>query len=537
MRIARDLVAEGVIDEGEAVSRIDPRDLDQLLHPRIDPSARYEVLARGLGASPGAAVGEVVFDADTASQRGSAGVPVILVRYETSPDDVHGMLAAQGVLTAHGGMTSHAAVVARGMGKPCVAGLEAAAVDQDGRRLTIGRTTVNEGDVITIDGATGEVILGAVPLAASNLGEDFDVVGEWADARRRLRVRANADTAEDAARARAFGAEGIGLCRTEHMFMARDRLPAMRQMILAEDDEARDEALDRLLPMQREDFTGIFTAMAGLPVTVRLLDPPLHEFLPDRVELALQLDRLPRGGERDRVKRIADRVQALAEQNPMLGTRGSRLGILHPDIYRMQVRAIVRGALDAARSGPLCEIEIMLPLITWPGELSRLRALIEETVAAELEASGGSLRVMIGTMIELPRACLCAGELAEDAEFFSFGTNDLTQTVCGLSRDDAESRFLAAYVQQGVVDRNPFETIDEAAVGELVRLGCERGRAVRADLRLGICGEHGADPPSVRFFHRTGLEYVSCSPYRVPVARLAAAQAALEEASSQSMVS
>jgi pyruvate, orthophosphate dikinase len=311
--------------------------------------------------------------------------------------------------------------------------------------------------------------------------------------------------------------------------MARDRLPAMRQMILADDDETRAEALDRLLPMQREDFAGIFTVMAGLPVTVRLLDPPLHEFLPDRVELALQLDRLPRGGERDRLKRLVDRVQALSEQNPMLGTRGSRLGVLHPDIYEMQVRAIVRGALDAKRNGPQCEIEIMLPLITWPGELERLRRLVEDTVAVELEAAGGTLSFIVGTMIELPRACLRAGDLAVHAEFFSFGTNDLTQTVCGLSRDDAESRFLAAYVQQGVVERNPFETIDEEAVGELVRIGCERGRAVRPDLRLGICGEHGADPPSVRFFHRTGLEYVSCSPYRVPVARLAAAQAALEE--------
>jgi pyruvate,orthophosphate dikinase len=530
VRIVRDLVAEDVIDRDEAVRRIDPMQLDQLLHPRFDPDAQYEVLAHGLNASPGAAVGAAVFDADTAERRGKAGEPVILVRYETTPDDIHGLIQAQGVLTAHGGMTSHAAVVARGMGKPCVAGVETARIDRAARTLTLGSTVVHEGDVISIDGGTGAVIVGPVGLVPPTLNEDFETVAAWADERRRLGVRANADTPEDAERARGFGAAGIGLCRTEHMFMAPDRLPVVREMILAEDDAGRAAALERLLPMQQADFSGILRAMAGLPVTIRLLDPPLHEFLPDATDIAVRLATTPDGPERRELERLSARVRALHEQNPMLGTRGCRLGIVHPEIYAMQVRAIVRGALEAARQAEPAEVEIMIPLVAWEEELTRLRGLVDDTVAEELEAAGRpDFPYVVGTMIELPRAALRAGELAGTAEFFSFGTNDLTQTACGLSRDDAESRFLATYLEDGVVERNPFQTLDQDGVGELVALGAERGREARPDLKLGICGEHGGDPDSIAFFHRIGLDYVSCSPFRVPVARLAAAQAALAD--------
>jgi pyruvate,orthophosphate dikinase len=529
VKIVRDLVAEGVIDEDEGIRRIDPRQLDQLLHPRLDPDATYDVLATGLNASPGAAVGEAVFDADTAKERGAAGQAVILVRWETTPDDIHGLIEAQGVVTAHGGMTSHAAVVARGMGKPCVAGVEGAQIDARSKTMTIGDTVVKEGDVLTIDGSTGEVILGSVPLVAAQLGEDFAAIGEWADGRRRLGVRANADTPEDAARAREFGAEGIGLCRTEHMFMARERLPVVRDMILADDDQGRAKALEQLLPMQQQDFAGIFRAMGALPVTIRLLDPPLHEFLPDRIELATRIATTEDAEEKHRLERLNDRVRSLSEQNPMLGTRGCRLGLVHPEIYAMQVRAIVRGALEAASDGEAPEVEIMIPLVAFGEELARMRRLVEETVEEELEAAGAELPYLVGTMIELPRAALRAGELAESAQFFSFGTNDLTQTALGFSRDDAEGRFLSTYLEDGVIERNPFQTIDQEGVGELVALGVERGRAKRPDLKLGICGEHGGDPVSVGFFHRVGLDYVSCSPFRVPLARLAAAQAALAD--------
>jgi pyruvate, orthophosphate dikinase len=528
IRVARELEREGVIDRDEAVRRVDPNQLDALLHPRIDPGTEYVVFARGLNASPGAAVGAAVFDADTAERRGRAGEQVILIRWETAPDDIHGLLQAQGVVTAHGGMTSHAAVVARGMGKPCVAGVEAARIDQTNRTLTVGNVIVREGDVITIDGGTGELILGSVPLVAAVVSEDFLTIGAWADERRRLRVRANADTPEDAERARAFGAEGIGLCRTEHMFMAEDRLPVVREMIMARDEEGRERALELLLPMQQADFEGILRAMAGLPVTIRLLDPPLHEFLPDPVALAIELERTPAGPEHERLARVNARVRELHESNPMLGTRGCRLAIVHPEIYRMQVRAIVRGALAAARDGEPAQVEIMIPLVAYGEELRRMRALVEETVAEELAVTGASLDYLIGTMIELPRAALRAGELAASADFFSFGTNDLTQTAIGLSRDDAENRFLAVYLEDGVLDRNPFQTIDQEGVGELVALGAERGRAVKPTLKLGVCGEHGGDPASVAFFHRLGLDYVSCSPFRVPAARFAAARAALE---------
>ncbi|MDX6571541.1 MAG: pyruvate, orthophosphate dikinase [Gaiellales bacterium] len=527
LRIVREFVADGVITPDEAVLRIDPSQLDQLLHPRLDTSVEAVPIATGLGASPGAAVGAAVFDADTAAKRGAAGEAVVLVRWETTPDDIHGLIQAQGVLTSHGGMTSHAAVVARGMGKPCVAGVESAKIDEAARTLTIGDVVVREGDIITIDGAAGTLMLGALPLVAAELGDDFAAIAAWADERRRLRVRANADTPEDARRARELGAEGIGLCRTEHMFMSAERLPVVREMILATQDSRREEALARLLPMQQADFEAIFAAMAGLPVTVRLLDPPLHEFLPDRTALAVELAGTAPGAERMRLERLAERVRQLSEQNPMLGTRGCRLALLHPGIYAMQVRAIVRGALAAAGRGEAAQIEIMIPLVAYAEELRRMRELVEEVVAEELESAGSELEVSIGTMIELPRAALRAAEIAEYADFFSFGTNDLTQTTLGFSRDDAESAFLATYLEAGVIERNPFASIDVDGVGELVRIGAERGRAARPGLKLGICGEHGGDPASVAFFHAAGLDYVSCSPFRVPIARLAAARAAL----------
>ena len=527
LRIVRDFVAEGVITPDEAVLRIDPGQLEHLLHPRLDSSVAAEPIARGLGASPGAAVGAAVFDADTAARLGASGTAVVLVRWETTPDDIHGLIQAQGVVTSHGGMTSHAAVVARGMGKPCVAGVESAKIDEAAKTLTVGDTVVHEGDMITIDGAAGTLMLGALPLVAAELGEDFDAIATWADERRRLRVRANADTPEDARRARELGAEGIGLCRTEHMFMAAERLPVVREMILATQDERREEALAKLLPMQQSDFEAIFAAMAGLPVTVRLLDPPLHEFLPDRTALAVELALAEPGPGRDRLERLAERVRGLSEQNPMLGTRGCRLALLHPGIYAMQVRAIVRGGLAAAARGEAAQIEIMIPLVAYAEELRRMRELVEKVVASELEQAGQALEISIGTMIELPRAALRAGEIAEYADFFSFGTNDLTQTTLGFSRDDAESAFLATYLEAGVIERNPFASIDIDGVGELVRIGVERGGAAKPGIKLGICGEHGGDPASVAFFHTAGLDYVSCSPFRVPIARLAAARAAL----------
>jgi pyruvate,orthophosphate dikinase len=511
LKAAVDMVDEGLITREEAVARIDPGQLDQLLHPRIDPSASYDVAARGLNASPGAASGGIVFDADTAEERGQSGDAVILVRWETTPDDIHGMIAAQGILTAHGGMTSHAAVVARGMGKPCVAGCEALSVDVDARTARLDGKELGEGDVITIDGTAGEVIVGPVALVPPEINEDFETVLGWADDLRRLKVRANADTPEDAAKAREFGAQGIGLCRTEHMFMAEDRLPVVREMIMAGDEDERRAALDKLLPHQQSDFEGIFEAMAGLPVTIRLLDPPLHEFLPPLEEA--------------RDERMRTRIRALQEANPMLGTRGCRLGLQFPEIYEMQVRAIVRAAIAVRERGgdpPL--VEIMHPLVAFREELRRLRELTVATAEEE-----GDLDYLAGTMIELPRACIRADEIAEEADFFSFGTNDLTQTALGFSRDDAEGKFLTHYLQDGVLERNPFETLDQSGVGDLMAIAVERGRRTKPDIKLGICGEHGGEPASVMFCHRLGLDYVSCSPYRVPLARLAAAQAALAE--------
>jgi pyruvate, orthophosphate dikinase len=512
LRAAVDMVEEGLISREEAVARIDPAQLDQLLHPMVDPTADFEVAAKGLNASPGAASGGIVFDADTAAERGGAGESVILVRWETTPDDIHGMIAAKGILTAHGGMTSHAAVVARGMGKPCIAGCEGLSVDAAAKKATIGGHVLGEGDTITIDGSSGRVMVGEVPLVPPQLNDDFETILGWADSLRRLAVRANADTPEDAARAREFGAQGIGLCRTEHMFMAAERLPVVREMIMAESEEGRRAALDRLLPMQQDDFEGIFEAMAGLPVTIRLLDPPLHEFLPPLDEAT-----------DDRMRR---RIRALQEANPMLGTRGCRLGLQWPEIYEMQVRAIVRAAASVRdRTGDAPLVEIMHPLVGFAEELRRLRELTVR-VAEEEDLA---VEYLCGTMIELPRACVRADEIAEWADFFSFGTNDLTQTALGFSRDDAEGKFLTHYLEDGVLKDNPFETLDVSGVGDLMRVAVERGRGARDGLKMGICGEHGGEPRSVAFCHELGLDYVSCSPYRVPLARLAAAQAALAE--------
>ena len=511
LRAAAEMVDEGLISREEAVARIDPGQLDQLLHPMIDPAAKVDVAARGLNASPGAASGAIVLDADTAEERGRAGEDVILVRWETTPDDIHGLIQARGVLTAHGGMTSHAAVVARGMGKPCVAGCEGLSIEHTTGVVTIGEHAVHAGDVITIDGGAGTVMLGSVPLVPPAIDENFGTILGWADEFRRLRVRANADTPEDAAKAREFGAEGIGLCRTEHMFMAEERLPIVREMILAGDDEERRGALSRLLPVQQADFEGIFEAMAGLPVTIRLLDPPLHEFLPPLEEATSEAMR--------------DRIRQLHEANPMLGTRGCRLGLQFPEIYEMQVRAIVRAARAVQeRTGEAPLVEIMHPLVGFHEELVRLRELTERVAAEE-----PGVDYLCGTMIELPRACLRADEIAAEADFFSFGTNDLTQTTLGFSRDDAEGKFLTYYLEHGILERNPFEVIDEEGVGDLMRIAVERGRSTKPGIKLGICGEHGGEPRSVAFCHRLGLDYVSCSPYRVPLARLAAAQAALAD--------
>jgi pyruvate,orthophosphate dikinase len=519
VKAAVDMVDEGLISREEAVARIDPQQLDQLLHPMIDPTAEWEVAAKGLNASPGAASGKIVLDADTAEQRGKAGEKVILVRWETTPDDIHGLINAAGILTAHGGMTSHAAVVARGMGKPCVAGCEALSIDIDARKITLGGQTLSEGDVLTIDGGTGAVIVGEVPLVPPQVNDDLETILGWGDEHRRLKVRANADTPEDASKARDFGAQGIGLCRTEHMFMAEDRLPVVREMILASDEAGRRAALERLLPMQQGDFEGIFEAMAGLPVTIRLLDPPLHEFLPP-LEQATD----------DRMRR---RIKQLQEANPMLGTRGCRLGLQWPEIYEMQVRAIVRAAgAVKERTGQAPLVEIMHPLVAFEEELRRLRELtvrVAEEEAPEVE-------YLCGTMIELPRACIRADEIAEQADFFSFGTNDLTQTALGFSRDDAEGKFLTYYLEDGILEKNPFETLDVSGVGDLMRIAVERGRTAKPGLKLGICGEHGGEPKSVTFCHELGLDYVSCSPYRVPLARLAAAQAALAEAGAPAYV-
>lgn len=523
LKIAVDMAGEGLIDETEAVRRIDPASLDQLLHPTLDPKAERQVIARGLPASPGAASGKVVMTADEAEKLAQMGERVVLVREETSPEDIHGMHAAAGILTTRGGMTSHAAVVARGMGRPCVSGAGELRIDHKNRTATVKNVTVKAGDIITLDGSTGEVMLGRVPTIQPELSGDFATLMEWADRIRRMGVRANAETPADARTALKFGAEGVGLCRTEHMFFEADRIVAVRRMIVAETEDERRRALDELLPMQRRDFVELFTIMRGLPVTIRLLDPPLHEFLP-RSEVDFADVAKASGVD---VLKIQHRAAQLHESNPMLGHRGCRLGIAYPEIYEMQARAIFEAAVEvAARSGETVSPEIMIPLAFSKAELDILKAVIIR-VAGEVEkASETSLDFLVGTMVELPRACLLANELAETAEFFSFGTNDLTQTAYGISRDDAGS-FLPSYQGQGIVEQDPFITLDPVGVGELIRTGCARGRKTRPDIKLGICGEHGGDPASIRFCESVGLDYVSCSPYRVPIARLAAAQAAL----------
>ena len=523
LKTAVDMCAEGLIDRNQAVARIEPSSLEQLLHPTLDPKAERKVIARGLPASPGAGSGRIVLSADEAESMAQMGETVILVREETSPEDIHGMHAAAGILTTRGGMTSHAAVVARGMGRPCVSGAGEIRIDAAARSMTVRGVTVKAGEVITLDGSTGEVMVGDVPTIQPELSGDFAMLMGWADSIRRMRVRANAETPADARTARQFGAEGIGLCRTEHMFFESERIVAMRRMIVAETVEERRSALSELLPMQRQDFVELFRIMSGLPVTIRLLDPPLHEFLPhspeDMAEIAKAAGADP--------LRITHRAAQLHEGNPMLGHRGCRLGITYPEIYEMQVRAIFEATVEiAGEDGAAVVPEIMIPLAFSREELETLRARIV-AVADEVEKErGAKLDYLVGTMIELPRAALQAEELAKAAEFFSFGTNDLTQTTFGISRDDATT-FMPAYQSAGILEHDPFVTLDQEGVGELVRMACERGRKTRPDIKLGICGEHGGDPASIRFCEAVGLDYVSCSPYRVPIARLAAAQAAL----------
>jgi pyruvate,orthophosphate dikinase len=523
LKIAVDLAEEGLITRREAVTRVEPAALDQLLHPTIDPQVERKVVATGLPASPGAAAGEIVFSADDAETLKAQGRGVILVRIETSPEDIHGMHAAQGILTARGGMTSHAAVVARGMGKPCVSGAGTLRIDYADSTLTVAGHVLRKGDTITIDGSTGQVLLGRVPMVEPQLSGEFATLMGWADEVRRLGVRANADTPGDARIALKFGAEGIGLCRTEHMFFDEGRIRAVREMILAEDERSRRAALAKLLPMQRADFTELFEIMQGRPVTIRLLDPPLHEFLPhsesEIAEVAAAMGAQP--------KKLADRARELAEFNPMLGFRGCRLAVVYPEIAEMQARAIFEAAAAAAkRSAKPIAPEIMVPLIASKAELDLVKRSIDAAAQAVARETGVDIGYQVGTMIELPRAALLAGEIAETAEFFSFGTNDLTQTTFGISRDDAAS-FLGTYLARGLLAADPFVSLDRAGVGELVRIGVERGRARRRKLKVGICGEHGGDPASVAFCHEAGLDYVSCSPFRVPIARLAAAQAAL----------
>lgn len=525
LKVAVDMATEGLITRQEALMRIDPRDLDRLLHPVPDPRAPRHVIARGLPGSPGAASGMAVFHADDAQALGAEGRAVILVRPETSPEDIHGMHAARGILTRHGGQTSHAALVARGMGRPCVTGAGGIRVDPGRDLLVAGDVTVRKGDIITIDGSTGEVIAGEIPTRQPKQSGEFEIFMAWADEARTLGVRANAETPADAARAREFGADGIGLCRTEHMFFEDGRIIAMREMIMAEDVEGRRRPLERILPMQRADFVELFRTMAGLPVTVRLLDPPLHEFLPTGLR---ELEELARHTGTD-VEHVRLRAASLRELNPMLGHRGCRLGISHPEIYEMQVRAILEAALEAGRAeGEPVHLEIMVPLVATGRELAIIREAIDAVAAAVSAETGERPHYQVGTMIELPRAALQAGDIARSADFFSFGTNDLTQTVFGISRDDS-GRFIERYLEEGIFAEDPFVTLDTEGVGEFVALASDRGRRTRADLGLGICGEHGGDPASIAFCHRKGLDYVSCSPYRIPIARLAAAQAAILE--------
>jgi pyruvate,orthophosphate dikinase len=534
VKIAVDMARERLITRQEAVRRVEPAQIDQLLHRRIDPAAHVEIIATGLAASPGAAYGKAVFDAGRAEEMAKQGEKVILVRIETNPDDVHGMIAAEGILTARGGRTSHAAVVARGMGKPCVAGCETVRVDLDRRQFSANGHVLREGEEFTIDGSTGNVIAGTVPMIDPEISGELEELLRWADQIRRLQVWANGDYPRDAELAREFGAQGIGLCRTEHMFMEQERLPIVQRMILAPDEASRRRELDLLLPVQRQDFHGILKAMHGLPVVIRLIDPPLHEFLPSFEELLVDVTRAQALGEPEESyaekRRLLDAVRSLREQNPMLGLRGCRLGLLFPEIVEMQVRAILEAAAELRREGVDARPEIMVPLVGHVNELRRTREIVERTAQQVLKDAGVRVDYKVGTMIEIPRAALTAGEIAEEAEFFSFGTNDLTQTTFGYSRDDAEGKFLLKYVEEKILPVNPFETLDARGVGRLMQAAVLEGRQTRPDLEIGICGEHGGDPQSIALCEELGLDYVSCSPYRVPVARLAAAQARLAAA-------
>lgn len=530
IKIAVDMVKEGLIDRKEAILRVEAGALDQLLHSRIDPNAKFDVIAKGLPASPGAACGKVVFDADDAEKLGQTGEKVLLVRTETTPDDIHGIVAAQGILTSRGGMTSHAAVVARGMGKPCVCGCESIRIDYETKVFKVANLVIKEGDTISIDGTTGQVIIGQVPMIDPELSDEFLQLLQWADEIRTMAVRANADTPEDARKAREFGAEGIGLCRTEHMFMAQDRLPTVQEMILAETTEDREAALEKLLPMQQDDFYGILQAMAGFPVYIRLLDPPLHEFLPNQEELLVEITELKcTNGDKNLIaekEELLRKVRQLHEFNPMLGHRGCRLAVTWPEIYAMQVRAVYQATAQLIREGVDVRPEVMIPLVIHVNELIMLRDQAVQIAKAVQQEQSVTFDIHVGTMIELPRACVTADEIAAHADFFSFGTNDLTQSTLGFSRDDAEGKFLQDYLNKKILADNPFVVLDQGGVGKLVKMGTDLGRQANPKLKVGICGEHGGEPTSIGFCHKIGLDYVSCSPYRVPIARLAAAQAA-----------
>ena len=533
LKIAVDMVEEGIINKEEAVLRVEPNQLNQLLHRRIDPNAKKEVIAKGLPASPGAAYGKVVFTADEAEESGKEGERVILVRTETTPDDIHGMVEAQGVLTSRGGMTSHAAVVARGMGKACVAGCSVLNIDIKKEIISVNDVIIKKGDFITIDGGTGEVFLGKVPTIEPKMSKEFETLLSWANKIKRLGVYANADTPEDAQKARELGAEGIGLTRTEHMFMQQDRLPIVQKMIMADTLKSRAEALEKLLPVQKGDFLGILKAMEGLPVIIRLLDPPLHEFLPNLEDTLIEVTTLKLknidSAELAKKEKLLEIIKSLHEMNPMLGLRGCRLGLLYPEIYDMQVEAIIDAAIELTKEGINVKPEIMIPLVSHVNEFRPICKRTRKIADEKIKSAGVKLEYKVGTMIELPRAALTADKIAEDAEFFSYGTNDLTQTTFGISRDDAEGKFLLKYVADKILEDNPFEVLDREGVGKLVKLGTKLGRETRPNLEVGICGEHGGEPQSVEFCHSVGLNYVSCSPFRVPIARLAAAQAVLKE--------
>jgi len=533
LKIAVDMVEEGIITKEEAILRVEPNQLNQLLHRRIDPKAKVEVVAKGLPASPGAAYGKVVFTADEAEELGKEGERVILVRTETTPDDIHGMVEAQGVLTSRGGMTSHAAVVARGMGKACVAGCSVLNINARKEKISVNDITLKKGDFITIDGGTGEVFLGIVPTIEPKMSKEYDTLLSWANKIKRLGVYANADTPEDAKKARELGAEGIGLTRTEHMFMEQNRLPIVREMIMADTKKIRAEALKKLLPMQKGDFLGILKVMEGLPVIIRLLDPPLHEFLPNLEDTLIEVNTLKLknidSAELAKKEKLLKIIISLHEMNPMLGLRGCRLGLLYPEIYEMQVEAIIEAAIELTKQGIKVKPEIMVPLISHANEFKPICKKARKIANEKIKSAGVNLEYKVGTMIELPRAALTADKIAEEAEFFSFGTNDLTQTTFGISRDDAEGKFLMKYIDEKILEENPFEVLDREGVGKLVELGTKLGRETRPNLEVGICGEHGGEPQSVEFCHSVGLNYVSCSPFRVPIARLAAAQAVIKE--------